>query len=59
LILQGPPPQVVQLGDTIDAKDYIDIIAVTKAPDKAYIQLLEQQKLAVHNTTEGFEIDNT
>ena len=31
----------------------------TKAPDEGYIQLLEQQRLAIRNTTEGFELDTS
>jgi hypothetical protein len=33
--------------DIVQEEDYVDVIRVSKAPDEAYIQTLEQQHLAV------------
>jgi hypothetical protein len=56
---QGPPPHAAHVDDEVDVNDYINTIAVTRAPDEAYIQLLEQQQLAIRNVSEGYELDST
>lgn len=55
---QGPPAHAGP-DDIIGEDNYTDIIKVSKAPDEAYIQLLEQQCLAVHNVKDGFQLDTS
>ena len=57
--IQGPPQHAFHMGSEITEEDYIDTIAITKAPDEAYVQLLEQQQLAIRNMKEGYEFDTT
>lgn len=45
--------------NVISEEDYTDVIKVSKAPDEAYIQLLEQQHLAICDMTEGFKLDTS
>ena len=54
--LQGLPSNA---GDDVQEDDYIDVIGVTKAPDEANIQILEQQCLAIRNVTDGFELNTS
>ena len=56
--LQGRPTNAGP-NDIVHEEDYVDLIRVSKAPDEAYIQTLEQQQLAVRNLTHGFQFDTS
>jgi hypothetical protein len=56
LTIQGPPTHAGP-DDIIGEEDFIDVIKTSKAPDEAYIQVLERQCLAVRDIVYGFTLE--